>query len=108
MSTGGGRFDNDTTYLDMLAHKVWHLARELPRVIDGTWGHFISTKDTMREGDTVIVFTKCGSLVDDTRPALVRNVGIIEDTESFVLVLKPDTKISAMLESERDRNEPAR
>lgn len=95
------------TYFDMLPHKVWHLTRELTRVVDGAWRHLVSAKDAMRKGNTVIVFTKRGSLVDDARSALVRNVGIIEDTEGFVLILNPDYTISAKKESERRGDKPA-
>lgn len=65
------------TYFDMLPHKVRHLTRELARVIDGAWRHLVSAKDAMRKGNAVIVFTKRGSLVDDARSALVRDVGVI-------------------------------
>lgn len=43
----------------------------------------------MSEGNTVIVFSERWSLMDDTRSAVVRNIGIVENAESFILVLQP-------------------
>lgn len=73
----------------MLANKVWYFTRELSRVVDGAWWHLVGTKNAMGEGNAVIVFSERWSLMDDTRSAVVRNIGIVENAEGFILVLQP-------------------
>ena len=72
----------------MLARKVSHLFCEQTCVVDRTWGHLICVQDTVCNGDAVIIFTKCRSLVDDTSTIRICNVRIYNNAESLVFILE--------------------
>ena len=71
----------------MQAGEVGNLRCETTGVVDGTWGHIFWPQDAVGNGDTMIVLTEGGCLVDDTSTVFSSYVGIVQDAERAVLVL---------------------
>jgi hypothetical protein len=71
----------------MKANEIRHLLREVAPIIDGTRRHLISTQDPVRDGDTVIVFTKCWSLMYDTRTIGICHVRIHNNSKRLIFKL---------------------
>ena len=67
--------------------EVRDFAGKVTLIVDGAWWKFIRPKDSMGDGNAVIVFTKCRCLVDDTSTVGIGNIGINQNPESFVFEL---------------------
>lgn len=48
-------------------------------------------QDTIRNGNTMVIFTECRSLVDDTRSICIGHIGINENPESPIFELIVET-----------------
>lgn len=48
-------------------------------------------QDTIRNGNTMVIFTECRSLVDDTRSICIGHIGINENSESPIFELIVET-----------------
>jgi hypothetical protein len=79
------------SYLHMLTNKIRNLLREFSSVVDGAWRHFVMLQDTIRNGNTMVIFTECRSLVDDTRSICIGHIGINENSESPIFELIVET-----------------
>ncbi len=73
--------------LDMLTLEVGDFLGKQASVVDGAWRHFICSKNTVGDGNTMIIFTKRWRLMNDTCSISVGDVGIDNNPECFVLVL---------------------
>jgi hypothetical protein len=71
----------------MLTNEIRDLLRELPTIIYGAWGQFVMSQDAICNSNAMIIFAKCGSLVNYTRPVRISYIGINDDPESFVFKL---------------------
>ena len=67
--------------------EVRNLAGEVTLIVNGARRKFIISKDSMGNGNAVIVFTKRRSLVDDTSTVRIGNVGIDQNPEGFIFEL---------------------
>lgn len=86
-NTGKNDFKKQTQYLHMLTDKVRYFLGKTTCIIDWTWWHLVGAQHTIRDGDTVIVFTKSGSLMYDACAVRIRHIGIGEYTECLVFEL---------------------
>jgi hypothetical protein len=60
----------------MLANEIGHFLCKLARLVDGTGQVAVGSDDALTDTDTVIVFTKCGSLVDNASTAVGGHIGV--------------------------------
>lgn len=57
-------------------------------LVDGARRHLLLSDETVDDSDAVIFVSESGSLVDDTGTGSVGNVGVRDDAESTVEVLR--------------------
>lgn len=67
--------------------EIGNLLGKSPSVIDRTRRHLILGDDPVGDGDPVIVLSKSGSLVDDTRTGRGLDVAITDDSVGSVFEL---------------------
>jgi hypothetical protein len=68
--------------LYVLSLEVWDFVRVVPFLIDRTRRHLILPDNTLSNSDTVIVFSKGWSLMNDTRSGIRSDVCVNQDSES--------------------------
>lgn len=86
-TSDGDLFGRKVTHFDMKPLKVGYFAGEATLIVDRTGRHLVGSKHTMGDGNTVIVFTEGGSLVNNTSTVRVSDVGVNENFECLVLKL---------------------
>lgn len=72
----------------MKASIVRNFLGEVSFVVNRAWRHFVWLQDAVGESDAVIILTKSGSLVDNTRTIRVSYVGVNKYPKSFILELE--------------------
>lgn len=75
------------SYLDVQTLEVGHLVREASSIVDRAWGHFLRTQHTVRNGNSVVILTEGGGLVDNTGTVFGRYVRVVEHAECLVFEL---------------------
>ena len=75
------------THFNMLSNKIHNFTCEPSTVVDGTRGHLVCGYHTICKQNTVIVVTKSGGLVDDSRPVSISHVGVNENTKTLGRIL---------------------
>ena len=73
--------------LDVDALVLWYLGCESTSLVNGARGDLVLGDDLVSETYSVIVFSPCGGLVDDTGTGLLGDVVVRQDSECSVLVL---------------------
>jgi hypothetical protein len=73
--------------LDVDTLVLWDLGCESTSLVNGTRRDLVLGDDFVGETDSVIVFSPCWSLVDDTGTSLLGDVVIRQNSECSVLVL---------------------
>lgn len=72
----------------METNKIGHLLRKVTPIIDRTGWHLVRAQNTVRDGDTVIIFTERGSLMHDARTIGVCHVRVHDNPKCLVLELR--------------------
>ena len=88
-------------HLDMHAGKVGDFGGETTSIVNRTRWHIFWEKHAVVDGNTVIVLTEGGSLVDDTRAVVSCDIGIVENAECAILELYTMTQHKAPHKSSR-------
>jgi hypothetical protein len=73
--------------LDIDSLVLWNFRCESTSLINGTRGDLVLGDDLMSETDSVIIFSPCWSLVDDTGTGLFGDIVVRQDSEGSILVL---------------------
>ena len=73
--------------LDVDTLIFWYLGCESTSLVYGARGDLVLGDDFVSETDSVIVFSPCWSLVNNTGTSLFGNVVVRQDSECSVLVL---------------------
>lgn len=71
----------------MLSNEIRDFVGESSTVVNGARGYLFCAYHTMREQDTVIVFTESGGLVDNACAVSIGDIGVGENTKSFGRIL---------------------
>lgn len=71
----------------MHPHKLRHLRRELPRIVNGTRRQLVRLEHAARDRDAMIVVAERRRLVHDARPRVRGDVGVDDDAEGLVFEL---------------------
>ena len=79
---------------DVLPSKVGNLLGKSSRIINGTWRHLIRTHDPVGDRNAMIVLTKCGCLVYDTRSRIGGDICVNYDAKRLILKLNRIKKIN--------------
>jgi hypothetical protein len=66
---------------------LWHFGCESTGLVNGTRRDFVLGDDFVCKTDSVIVFSPCWCLVDNTGTSLLGDVVVSQDSECSVLVL---------------------
>ena len=73
--------------LDIDTLVLWYLGCESTSLINGTRRNLVLGDDLVGETDSVIVFSPCWSLVNNTGTSLLGDVVVGQDSECSILVL---------------------
>jgi hypothetical protein len=73
--------------LDVDTLVLWDLGCESTSLINGTRRDLVLGDDLVSETDSIIVFSPCWCLVDNTGTSLLGDVVVSQDSECSVLVL---------------------
>ena len=73
--------------LDVDTLVFWDFGCESTSLIDGTRRDFVLGDDLVSEANSVIVFSPCWSLVNNTGTSLLGDVVVGQDSECSILVL---------------------
>lgn len=76
--------------LYVLALEIRHGVDESTGIVERAGGHLVFSDDTVRDGDSVVVFTESGGLVDDTSTGGGIDVRIADDSVGLVFELSED------------------
>lgn len=87
ISNEDSKYGCDVPHLDVLSNKVRDLSSEATRVVDRAGRHLFRLYDSMSNRNTMIVFTECWGLVNNTSTIGISDVGVNDDAESLILKL---------------------